>query len=62
MSEAPTPSSMTREQARAEFKRLVDRYGLQWNASVPREAYDLAARIHAVLSEKDCREALGLRV
>jgi len=52
----------TREQAIAAFRALVARYGLQWTAQVPREAYDQLAQCDRVLSERDRREALGLRV
>lgn len=45
----------------AKFKDLVSRYGLQWTARVPREAYDQLAACNAVLTTQDRREALGLR-
>lgn len=52
---------LTREKAMAEFQQLVARYGLQWTAKVPREAYDRLAVINQILNEGDRREALGLR-
>jgi hypothetical protein len=47
-----------REKAIAEFRALVAQYGIQWTARVPEEAYDRMRRVHDVLSEDDCREAL----
>lgn len=52
---------MTKEQAKREFAALVARYGLQWRADVPREAWDQLAEINKVLDERDRREAIGLR-
>jgi hypothetical protein len=52
---------MDREEAKERFRRLVQRYGLQWRADVPRIAYDELAEINEVLSTADKREALGLR-
>ena len=54
------PDLMTREAATREFRALVQRYGLQWTAAVPREAHDKMAAINRVLTERDRREALGL--
>lgn len=51
---------MTREVAMAKFKALVQRYGLQWTAQVPKSAYQELAACNTVLNEKDRREALGL--
>lgn len=53
---------MTREEAMAEFRRLVSLYGLQWT---PRSGADAAAferleEVNKVLTEADRREALGL--
>jgi hypothetical protein len=52
---------MTKPEAIRLFQDLVRRYGLQWTATVPREAYDQMARVNEVLNEGDRREALGLR-
>lgn len=52
---------LSREAAMKNFKDLVGRYGLQWTARVPREAYDELNACNAVLSTTDRREALGLR-
>ena len=52
--------TMTREEAMERFKNLVNRYGLQWTASVPKEAHIELAEINKVLTEADRREALGL--
>jgi hypothetical protein len=52
---------LTREQAIEKFKQLVRQYGLQWTASVPKEAYDQMAQVNKVLSERDRREALGMQ-
>jgi hypothetical protein len=52
---------LSRDQASSQFKSLVDQYGLQWTAAVPREAHDRLVACNAVLTEKDRREALGLR-
>jgi hypothetical protein len=54
-------ATMTREEAIQRFRALVARYGLQWTASVPREAHIEMAEINKVLTtEADRREALGL--
>jgi len=50
---------MTKEEAMERFRKLVDRYGLKWTASVPREAHEEMAEINKVLNEKDRREAMG---
>lgn len=52
---------LTREQAIEKFLQLVQRYGLQWTANVPREAHEQLAQVNKVLTEGDRREALGLR-
>lgn len=52
---------MDRETAIAKFQALVKRYGLQWTASVPREAWDTLAECNKVLNEEGRRTALGLR-
>jgi hypothetical protein len=52
---------LTREQAIEKFKQLVRQYGLQWTASVPKEAYEQMSQVNKVLTERDRREALGLR-
>lgn len=52
---------MTKDAAMTRFKALVARYGLQWTAAVPREAYDQLAECNRVLTTRDRREALGLR-
>jgi hypothetical protein len=51
---------MTREQAMEAFRKLTLRYGLQWRADVPRDAWDQMAAINAILTEEDRREALGI--
>ena len=58
MNEQPT---MTRDHAMARFRDLVSRYGLQWTATVPREAYDELAAINRTLTAADRRIALGLK-
>lgn len=52
---------MTKDAAISQFKALTARYGLQWTAAVPREAYDQLAACNRVLTTSDRREALGLR-
>lgn len=52
---------LTREEAMKKFKALVGRYGLEWTARVPREAYDELAACNTVLTTRDRREALSLR-
>ena len=53
---------MTREEAEKTFRELVRRYGLQWNAQVPREAWDQLNEVNKVLiTEADRRRALGLK-
>jgi hypothetical protein len=51
---------MSKETAERLFVALVAKYGLQWTAAVPREAYDSMAAVNAVLSTTDKRRALGL--
>jgi hypothetical protein len=52
---------LTREQAIERFRALVARYGLQWDASVPRAAYEEMNEINKVLiNPDDRRAALGL--
>ena len=53
--------SMTREEAEKTFKDLVRRYGLQWTATVPREAWDKMAEVNKHLTEEDRRRLLGLQ-
>ena len=52
---------MTRTKAMDTFRALVAQHGLQWTASVPREAHALLAECNKVLTAADRREALGLR-
>lgn len=54
-------NEMTRQEAMEKFKTLVQQYGLQWTASVPRGAYNQLAACNKVLTMKDRREALGFR-
>lgn len=49
---------MTKEQAQAKFLELVRRYGLNWTAAVPREAYEQMNAVSQVLSSDEKREAL----
>jgi hypothetical protein len=49
---------MTREEAIIEFQQLVARYGLQWRADVPRDAWDRLAEINKILTASDRRAAL----
>lgn len=51
-----------RQEAIAEFRALVGRYGIQWDANVPREAYERMNAVGKVLTERDRREALGLPI
>ena len=51
---------MTKDAAMTRFKALVTRYGVQWTAAVPREAYAQLAECNRVLSVRYRREALGL--
>lgn len=52
---------MTRQEASERFRTLVARYGLQWTASVPREAHIELEEINKVLTTAaDRRAALGL--
>ena len=51
---------MSKDAAMTKFKALVSRYGVQWTAAVPREAYAQLAECNRVLSVHDRREALGL--
>lgn len=48
----------TKEQAQALFRQLVRKYGLEWTASVPREAWDLLNACNELLTEDDRRDAL----
>jgi hypothetical protein len=50
----------SKDEAIERFKVLVARYGLQWTASVPREAYLEMDEVNKFLSERDRRAALGL--
>lgn len=49
---------MTKNEARLAFLELVHRYGLQWRANVPGEAYARMAEISEVLSAEEKRDAL----
>jgi hypothetical protein len=55
---------MTKEEAKAEFRLLVGRYGLQWTPrSVPdKAAWDRMAEAQKHLTTDDRREALGFPV
>ncbi len=55
-----TVTKLTREQAIENYKVLVRKYGIQWTARVPREAYDQLNACNAVLTTQDRRQALGL--
>ena len=44
----------------AKFRSLVQRYGLQWTASVPASAHRELRECNTVLTTSDRREALGL--
>jgi alpha-L-arabinofuranosidase len=57
----PQERQLTKPEAIKLFQSLVARYGVQWTASVPREAYDQMAQVNKLLNEGDRREALGLR-
>lgn len=52
---------MEKEEAKAQFRRLVSLYGLQWTARVPAHAWDVLARINQVLTAADRREAVLAR-
>lgn len=53
---------MEKNEAKAQFGRLVSLYGLQWTARVPAHAWDVLARINQVLDAADRREVvLGRR-
>jgi hypothetical protein len=58
-----TEDKLTKDQAKAEYRALIARYGLQWTpARVPdRSAWDRLTEINTVLDEQDRREALGWR-
>lgn len=56
MSEKP----MTHKEAAETFRAIVLRYGLRWNASVPRSAYDKLAECNRILTSRERRMALGL--
>jgi len=49
---------MEKEEAKAQFGRLVSLYGLQWTARVPAHAWDVLARINQVLTAADRREVV----
>jgi hypothetical protein len=50
---------MTVDEAKAKFRLLVQRYGLQWTAMhVPQSAWDELAKINKVTTEQDRRDAL----
>jgi hypothetical protein len=53
---APHPGAARYDEARAECKRLMQAYGLQWTAKVPRSAYESMELCNLVLTEKDRRE------
>ena len=53
--------ALNKQQAAENFRRLVNRYGLQWTAAVPQSAYTEMAKITVVLSERERREALGFQ-
>jgi hypothetical protein len=55
-----TGSNVTKDEAVARFRELTRRYGVQWRADVPREAWDELNKCNEVLTEADRREALGL--
>ena len=46
---------LTKDEASRTFLALINRYGIQWTAKVPREAYDLLAKCNEVLTETDRR-------
>jgi len=50
---------MTKEEAQAAFRALIQQYGIKWTAKVPREAWDLLHEINKVLDVDGRREALG---
>jgi hypothetical protein len=52
---------LTRDEAIVEFRKLVAEYGLHWGANVPRAAYYRMAAVNKLLTERDRREALGVR-
>lgn len=53
---------MEREEAKAQLRRLISLYGLQWTAAVPARAWAVLARINQVLDATDRRQvALGRR-
>lgn len=51
---------LSMEEAKATFRNLVQRHGLEWTAKVPKEDYELLAKVNEVLGPQDRREALGL--
>jgi len=62
MREGQTEGPMEKNEAKAQFGRLVSLYGLQWTARVPAHAWDVLARINQVLDAADRREVvLGRR-
>jgi len=52
---------MEKDEAKAQFRRLVSLYGLQWTARVPRHAWDVLERINQVLTAADRREVILAR-
>jgi len=58
MPEGPKEGPMEKEEAKAQFGRLVSLYGLQWTARVPAHAWDVLARINQVLTAADRREVV----
>lgn len=50
--------TMTTEKAKRRFAEMISLYGVQWGASVPREAYEELAALNKVLSEDDRRSAM----
>ena len=48
----------SQEKAALAFRDLVNRYGLQWDAKVPKEAHDRLRECNRFLDEKGRRRAL----
>jgi hypothetical protein len=52
------PMEKEKEEAKAQFRRFVSLYGLQWTARVPAHAWDILDRINQILTAADRREAI----
>lgn len=52
---------MNKEKAKKQFRDLIAQYGLKWDATVPRKAYEELNQINQFLTEQDRREVAQTR-